>query len=85
MSRYAFGGNADIKFDTEEIALAHRKAGYKGICISAHFGYQGQGRFHTVFLIIEHVLGSTYRRIGKLSRSGTGWSTGKNDVLVTLV
>ncbi|CAF3488796.1 unnamed protein product, partial [Fusarium graminearum] len=85
MSRHAFCGIVDIKFDTGEIVLAHRKAGYKGICISAHSGYQGHGMFHVVFLIIKHVSGSTYRRIGKLSRSGTGWSTGNDKVLITLV
>ncbi|WXC58414.1 hypothetical protein SNK03_004312 [Fusarium graminearum] len=85
MSRHAFCGIVDIKFDTGEIVLAHRKAGYKGICISAHSGYQGHGMFHAVFLIIKHVSGSTYRRIGKLSRSGTGWSTGNDKVLITLV
>ncbi|KAF5228939.1 hypothetical protein FAUST_10738 [Fusarium austroamericanum] len=85
MSRHAFGGMVDIKFDTEEIVLARRKAGYKGICISVHSGYQGHGMFHAVFLIIEHVSGSTYRRIGKLSRNGTGWSTGNDKVLITLV
>lgn len=85
MSHHAFGSMVDIKFDTKEIVLAYRKTGYQGICISVHSGYQGHGMFHTVFLIIEHVSGSTYRRIGKPSRNGTGWSTGTNTVIIKLV
>ncbi|RGP70207.1 hypothetical protein FSPOR_4107 [Fusarium sporotrichioides] len=85
MSQHLYGGKVEIRFDTEEIMLAHNDPGYKGTCIVAHSGYQGYGGFKVAFLLVEHITGSKYRRIGKLSGSGIGWEVHENSALITLV
>ncbi|VTO87268.1 unnamed protein product [Fusarium graminearum] len=85
MSQFVFGGQVEVKFDTEDYVLEHKKTDYTGRCIVAHSGYQGYGMCQVAFLLVENVSGCIYRRIGKLFGHGMRRPVRENAVLITLV
>ncbi|KAF4973373.1 hypothetical protein FSARC_351 [Fusarium sarcochroum] len=68
------GGTVQVRFDTEELVRKHQQEyNYKGACIPIHSGYIAYGGHEVAFLLVEHVSGSVYKRIGKMFGRGGGW------------
>ena len=85
MTQYLYGGRINFRYDTEEIMRRYSQPSYNGTCIVVHSGSEGYGGYGIACLVVEHIHGSTFKRIGKPFGSGIGWAVRENPVAITLV